>query len=158
MSPIRQDWNAINSARKQQAFKTTKFAHNLFFDGDSKIFIADLRVTRKIWSDDQCRNSRIVGKVGSASVCWDTCKKSTECNAVNYNLDNTECVLRHCANPVPAPEWSFSPWMGISALPSGKNSNYFQNARIMVSKGMVSKSKYWISEKNKGIPVSIFSE
>ena len=25
--------------------------------------------------------------------------------------------------------------------------------RIMFSKGMVSKSKYWISEKNKGIPV-----
>lgn len=32
------------------------------------------------------------------------------------------------------------------------------NTRIMVSKGMVSKSKYWISEKNKGIPVSIFTE
>ena len=30
--------------------------------------------------------------------------------------------------------------------------------RIMVSKGMVSKSKYWILEKNKGIPVSIFTE
>ena len=27
--------------------------------------------------------------------------------------------------------------------------------RIMVSKGMVSKSKYWISEKNKGMSVSI---
>ena len=27
----------------------------------------------------------------------------------------------------------------------------------MVSKGMVSKSKYWISGKNKGIPVSIFT-
>ena len=27
--------------------------------------------------------------------------------------------------------------------------------RIMVSKGMVSKSKYSISEKNKGMPVSI---
>ena len=29
-------------------------------------------------------------------------------------------------------------------------------ARIMVYKGMVYKGKYWISEKNKGIPVSIF--
>ena len=27
--------------------------------------------------------------------------------------------------------------------------------RIMFSKGMVSKSKYWISEKNKGMSVSI---
>ena len=33
-----------------------------------------------------------------------------------------------------------------------------KSTRIMVSKGMVSKSKYWISEKNKGIPVSIFTE
>ena len=28
--------------------------------------------------------------------------------------------------------------------------------RIMVYKGMVYMGKYWISEKNKGIPVSIF--
>ena len=33
--------------------------------------------------------------------------------------------------------------------------NTFQNTRIMFSKGMVSKSKYWISEKNKGMSVSI---
>ena len=32
---------------------------------------------------------------------------------------------------------------------------YFAVTRIMVSKGMVSKSKYSISEKNKGMPVSI---
>ena len=34
----------------------------------------------------------------------------------------------------------------------------FMYTRIMVSKGMVSKSKYWISEKYKGIPVCIFTE
>ena len=33
--------------------------------------------------------------------------------------------------------------------------NYNADTRIMVSKGMVSKSKYWISEKNKGMSVSI---
>ena len=88
--------------------------------------IADLRVTRKIWSDEQCRPDE-AGLNMSASACWDICKKTTECTAVNYNLDNGECVLRHCANPVPAPEWSFSPYIGISALPSGKNSSYFQN-------------------------------
>ena len=32
----------------------------------------------------------------------------------------------------------------------------YQITRIMVYKGMVYKGKYWISEKNKGIPVSIF--
>ena len=32
----------------------------------------------------------------------------------------------------------------------------FCNTRIMVYKGMVYKGKYWISEKNKGIPVSFF--
>ena len=31
----------------------------------------------------------------------------------------------------------------------------YLTTRIMFSKGMVSKSKYWISEKNKGMSVSI---
>ena len=35
------------------------------------------------------------------------------------------------------------------------NGLYSLNTRIMVSKGMVSKSKYSITEKNKGMPVSI---
>ena len=33
--------------------------------------------------------------------------------------------------------------------------NKIDGTRIMVSKGMVSKSKYWNLEKNKGTPVSI---
>ena len=77
------------------AFKTTKFARILFFDRDSKISIADLRVTRKIWSDNQCKPT-MVGPVKSNSVCWDTCKKITECNAVNYNLDNRQCAPSLC--------------------------------------------------------------
>ena len=36
-----------------------------------------------------------------------------------------------------------------------KTTNIVHTTRIMVSKGMVSKSKYSISEKNKGMPVSI---
>ena len=91
-----------------------------------QISIADFRLTRKICLDKQCKTD-LAGLNKSASACWDICKKTTECTAVNYNLDNGECVLRHCANPVPAPEWSFSPYIGISALPSGKNSSYFQN-------------------------------
>ena len=30
----------------------------------------------------------------------------------------------------------------------------YANTRIMIYKGMVYKGKYWIFEKNKGIPVS----
>ena len=69
----------------------------------------------------------LAGLVKSASICWDICKETTECTAVNYNLDYGNCVLRYCENPVPAPEGSFSPYIGISALPSGKNSSYFQD-------------------------------
>ena len=36
------------------------------------------------------------------------------------------------------------------------NSVVYIVTRIMVYKGMVYKGKYWISEKNKGIPVSFF--
>ena len=31
-----------------------------------------------------------------------------------------------------------------------------QIARIMINKGMVNKGKYWILEKNKGLPVSFW--
>ena len=31
----------------------------------------------------------------------------------------------------------------------------YHDTRIMIYKGMVYKSKYWIFEKNKGVPVSI---
>ena len=37
----------------------------------------------------------------------------------------------------------------------GSKASGLYYTRIMVSKGMVSKSKYSISEKNKGMPVSI---
>ena len=119
MSPIRQEYCTL-----PLAFKTTKFARNLFFDCDYKISIADLRVTAKIWSDKQCSPS-LAGLIKSASICWDICKKTTGCTAVNFSLDTGDCVLRHCANPVPAPEWSFSPYIGISALPSGKKFKLF---------------------------------
>ena len=96
-----------------------------------QISIADLRVTRKIWSDEQCRPV-LASLVESASNCWDICKETTECTAVNYNLEHGNCVLRHCENPVPAPEGSFSPYIGISALPPGKNSSYFQNEEVSI--------------------------
>ena len=47
---------------------------------------------------------------------------------------------------------------GTTALTAADVESLNELTRIMVSKGMVSKSKYWISEKNKGIPVSIFTE
>ena len=42
-----------------------------------------------------------------------------------------------------------------SPSPAGKFAKILRTTRIMFSKGMVSKSKYWISEKNKGMSVSI---
>ena len=49
------------------------------------------------------------------------------------------------------------PWPLVISM-DYEDSIEIEDTRIMVSKCMVSKSKYWISEKNKGIPVSIFTE
>ena len=33
---------------------------------------------------------------------------------------------------------------------------FYVHTRIMINKGMVNKGKYWILEKNKGLPVSFW--
>ena len=58
-------------------------------------------------------------------------------------------------NPTPL---DFMRRIRLQMLRTGKHViilSWKKTTRIMVSKGMVSKSKYSISEKNKGMPVSI---
>lgn len=60
------------------------------------------KASNKTWTDSQCNN---VGNRngGSVQACQDLCILSVPCNAINFNQQTNDCVLRACPMPYPFP-------------------------------------------------------
>ena len=61
--------------------------------------------TSNIWNDDQCDHKGYINPGSGVSTCKESCKTTVDCNAFNFNVLDTSCILRKCAYPVPSPLW-----------------------------------------------------
>ena len=47
----------------------------------------------------------------------DQCDKTANCNAINYNDDSHECVLKACPEPLPIPAGLDPTYKGYAPIP-----------------------------------------
>ena len=71
--------------------------------------------TATIWLDDQCSN---IGSGGQLNLedCKNACLGKPGCNAINF-LQNINCALRKCPQPVPDPQGQSDRYKGYFISP-----------------------------------------
>lgn len=94
-----------------------------------------------LWNDWQCPNLGIhVAEV--LQRCKTLCQETEQCNAVNYNAANHDCILRDCPRPIPTPIWSVPGYLGYADQAPDKN--------LPIDPGLASEFDAWANSTMSG--------
>ena len=80
-----------------------KTSNNIFY----KSSLGSWKTTAKVWSNAQCEKivdfPNLKAHTMTVFICKGYCNMLHRCNAINWNLLTSDCILWSCPTPIPSP-------------------------------------------------------